>query len=171
MTERGQELLDLYPDFLQKDPVTQAICNAEGEERVLIDAAVQTLQDTLFAATATENIHLWEIALGLPQNPGYTPEQRQQVVIAFLARAIITGSGVDWERIAGQILGVTWTYSVGGINNSQLTIEIPYSPESLQARVLEMLLRSITPATVTINVTYSEGFLLDISLLDDDLLG
>lgn len=171
MTERGQELLETYPAFLRSDPVIQAVCNAEGEERVLIDAAVDELSRNLFPATADTQLHLWEASLGLPINPPYPLAQRQQIVLAFLARALITGSGLDWEFVANQILGVVWSYSVGGVNNSELTIMIPYAPGSLRARVLERLLESTTPATMTINVTYTEGFILDESLLDDDLMG
>lgn len=171
MTERGQELLELYPDFLQSDPVLQAICNAEGEERELIDAAVDELQRNLFAVTADTLLHIWEASLGLPINPALSDELRRQIVLTALARALMTGEGVDWERVAGEILGASWVYNVGGVNNSELTVTIPYAPGSTQARVAEILLESITPATMTINVTYKEGFLLDVSLLDDDLLG
>lgn len=161
----------MYPLFLRDDPVIQAICNAEGEERVLIDAAVEELKRTVFAVTADTNLHLWEASLGLPINPPYSVADRREVVLAFLARAIISGSGLDWEFVANQILGVAWTYSVGGTNNSVVTITIPYRPGSLKARVLEALLESTTPASMVINVTYAEGFILDESLLDDDLIG
>lgn len=172
MTEKGQELLEMYPYFMQADPVIQAICNAEGEEFVLLHEKIDELSRNLIVGTASEHLYLYESLLKLPVAPvGLSEAARLGIVLAFMSRATISGSGIDWERVATQILGVTWTYSVGGTNNSVLTVQIPYAPGSIQTQLLEILLETITPASMVINVTFTDGFILDASLLDDDLIG
>ena len=171
MTPAGQALLDQYPRAFHGAHLLRAICNAKGEEFVLLDTQLDLLQKNTIPSTAEEFLSLFEAELGISiDNPAMTLVERKDAVIAFMQRAAMTGSSWDWERVATTILGTGWSWSIGGTNNSELTVLSPDAAGTIRAELAEALLETITPATVLINVTYSEGFILDESLLDEDLL-
>lgn len=170
MTTRGQLLLEQYPPFLRKAHLIRAVCNAAGEEFVTRDIWIEYVERNTIAASATALLDFYEDMLGLPNQPGAAVESRKNTILAFMSRAGITGSGVDWRRIAAIILGEGWTYEVIDPNHSVLIVDMPLLQGTLAAELAEALLRSITPASMRVDVTYGGGFILDESRLDEDVL-
>jgi Uncharacterised protein conserved in bacteria (DUF2313) len=173
MTARGQALLEEQPVWRRQDQVTQAVCNAAGEEFDLLDEAIDTMQRNVIPATAEEFLALFEETLGVSvENPNATVEQRHATVMAYMSRLTMTGSGVDWERVASIfIYSGVWSYEVSGTSHNILNVFLPYPAGSVQANLAEALFRSITPAVMTIQVSQGPGFDLDESPLDEDGLG
>ena len=174
MTDRGQQLLGMYPPFLRGDQTIQAICNAFGGEQVVFDQMMERTTSILFPAyelVDVAHLSLYERILDIPWNPGRTDAQRQATILTVLSRLTMSGSGADWVAVASSIIQSTsWSYTIGGTNNSVVTIRVPALSTSSEAGIMARLLRSITPASVQILVTDGLGFFLDDSLLDVGLL-
>jgi hypothetical protein len=169
MSARGQALLEDLPPVLQRNHVMRAICNAEGSEFEILDEKIDMVRRNLIPVTTRELLAIVETELGLSVDDALSDDDRAATVVAYMSRAALDDTGVNWERLAGFILGTSWTYSVGGVNNSELVVTVSFAEGSVRADLAQSLLETITPATMTINVVYAEGFLLDISPLDDDL--
>lgn len=166
MTSRGAELLQMYPPFLRDEQTLQAVCNAIGPEFDLLDQAIAILENGLTAASATDTLFLFEVMLGMTPRPvGVTLAVRTQNVITFMSRAVMSARGIDWEGLVTLLLGQGWRYTVGGVNFSELTVYIPFGAANIKAQLAAALLRSVTPATMTIVVLYDQGFILDRTLL------
>lgn len=164
-------MLDYYPPFLRTDYRRMALCNCAADEFNLLDLAVSKLERNCIPNTAEEHLNFYEAMLGVSvDNPNMTLVERKNTVLAFLKRVAMSGSTADWVEVAGLILATTWSYSVGDPDHNVLTVRVPYTVGSIQAELAEALLGEITPAVMLINVTYSQGFILDESLLDEDLL-
>ncbi len=170
MTERGLTLLNQYPPFLRKAHLIRAICNAVGEELVIRDEWIDYVARNTIPASATALLDFYEDMLGLPNLPDASVESRKNTILAFMSRAGITGSGVDWRRIAVLLLGEGWVFEIIDPNRSVLIVEMPLVAGTIAAELAEALLRSITPASMRIDVTYGGGFHLDESRLDEDVL-
>lgn len=172
MTPRGQETLEEWPFVLRKEHNYRAIANALGGAHDQMDADLDRLSALLHPVTALDHLGLYEKMLGLTVDPpGQTIEQRRDTIMTFLQRSLIGDSGLEWESLARLVLGNQWSYTIQDPKHSVIVIEIAYAAGSLQAVLAETLLRSITPASCRVNVVYAGGFLLDISRMDDDLLG
>lgn len=170
MTERGLALLEQYPPFLRKAHLIRAICNAAGAEFAIRDERIAILERDTIPSSALGLLEFYEDMLGLPRQPNETVIARKDRILAFMSRAGITGSGVDWRRIAAIILGEGWTYEVIDPNNSVLIVKMALVQGTMAAELAESLLRSITPAAMRLDVTYGGGFILDQSRLDEDIL-
>lgn len=178
MTPAGQRLLDMLPVAFRRDKQLQAIYNAAGPEVELIDGLLSQLQEDVIPFTAERSLSIYEAWLGISvANPAQTDEERKAVILAFLARVGMDGSGLDWERVAALLIGPGFVYRKhipgdGGTPPANtLAVYLPFgSPDTISAQLAEALLRAITPANVVINVGYSSLFFLDESLLDIDLL-
>lgn len=170
MTTAGQKMLESYPPFLRKSHLVRALCNASGEEFVTRDIWIAYVELNTIAKSATALLEFYEDMLGLPNQTLATVASRKNTILAFMSRAGITGSGVDWRRIAAIILGEGWTYQVTDPNNNVLIVSMPLLQGTLDAELAEALLRSITPASMRLDVTYGGGFTLDESRLDEDVL-
>lgn len=167
MTEPGQRLLERYPPFMRSDPTLQAVCNAAGPENDAMVTNIDVVANELEPKNASQLLAVWEFALRLTSQPDDTPAQRLNAILTAVQRATVQGTGVDWERLAGLALGSDWSYTVGGVNNSVVTVTVPYSNTSIQGQIARTILQAITPASMEIIINQGAGgFLLDESLLD-----
>jgi hypothetical protein len=167
MNASGQVMLDKYPAFMRDDPTIQAICNAVGPENDAAQAVIDQIANELEPVNADQLLSVWEFAMGSSASDNATQQERLAALLARIQRAGLDGRGVSWERLARLALGSNWTYSVGGTNNSVLTVTTVYSNTSLQGQLARAVLSAITPATMTIVINEGTGgFLLDESLLD-----
>ncbi|MDT7782067.1 MAG: Bacteriophage Mu-like, Gp48 [Pseudonocardiales bacterium] len=178
MTAMGRELLELYPPFLRRVPLIQGVCNAVGGEVELQDAMLDELERNLTAATAEEHLGLWESQMGLTVDPpGLSVAQRQALVRGYMALMVASGSGLDWEATITLVLGTSgWSYLTNDPSNPSsppphvVRLYLPYAPGSMSASIAVKLVRAATPAADQIDVFYTQGFILDESLLDSDPL-
>lgn len=177
MTAEGQALLEEYPPFLRNDQTIQAVCQALGGEMVTYEEMHQAMLNCIFPAATllvnspTAHLAIYEEMLNVPGDPTRTPAQRQITILAALSRLAISDTGADWVANASLILNSTsWSYSLGGTNNSVITITIPALASGEAALTAATLLRAITPASLSITVTNGAGFNLDVDLLDVGVL-
>lgn len=175
---RGLEWLATLPPFLRKDATMQAIADANGQEWDILDTYLDELQRNVIAVTVSEHLDVWEWFLGLTVNPaGQTAGQRLTTILAFMSRATLDGSGLSWESVTTNVLGTGWAYqtNIPGDGTTPaanvVRVTLPFASTSTQASVALILLRSITPANTDLIFIFSDSFQLDVSQLDDDLLG
>ena len=179
LTGKPAEMLQRYPPFLRAVPLVQAVCAAIGGEMDLQGTMIDELERNLIPATADVHLDLWESQLGLTvAPPGLDTAQRRNIVVAYLSVLAMDGSGVSWEANATRVLGTSgWSYQTNIPGDAStppphvIRLSLPYAPGSLQATVATSLLRAITPAADQLQVGYSQGFILDVSVLDNDPLG
>jgi len=171
------DMMDMVPPVLWDVPLYQAVYDALGEQYELLDETIDTLQNNTIPASAEEYLSLYEGFLGITVNPpGATVDERKEVVIAFMQRAIMDGSGLDWIAGADKLIDMSWSYEThddevpGSPAAHIIVVKLPYTSGSIAAQLAETFLRSITPAATQINVVYEQGWLLDVSQLDNDLL-
>lgn len=173
LSDSAQAILDLQPVALQSTSMFRAIAAAQAEQFDALDASLLILEQTFFPMVAVEHLDLWETMLNLPS--AGTLVQRRTAVLAFLSRAVASGSGLDWVATATRLLGTGWSYRTyqtsGGDGLTPpvhvINVFIAYDPDAISATTAELLLNSITPANTSINVSYSEGFILDVSTFGD----
>lgn len=177
MSEMGDELLSQIPVFLYHNHQFRAIMNVLGQQFQKLANYIDSIMRNLTPVEADFAMPLFERLVNLPiAPPGLDMEQRRALVLAGFMRVIATGSGIDWVSNMEKLLGSDFEYSehVNGDPSTPpvhtVAIFIPFDGTSALSAYVEKFARSITPATIHINVTYSDGFILDVSQFDDDLL-
>jgi hypothetical protein len=171
MSERGQTLLELYPPAVRNDYTLEAICNVWADALDDLEEAVEQMQLLVIPATATDHLEIYEAMLRIiADTSSLSPAYRKLAITTFLARMAMFGTGAGWLDILNRLLGTGWTYSIDDPRQSVLTYATAFAPGSPEAQLAELLIRSVTPATMTINETATGAFLLDDSKLDEDQL-
>lgn len=170
LTERAEVLLgDVQPE-LSDDPIVQMAMQAIANELDRLEDAAIALRDGFFPTTAVDPaLSLYERGFDLPvAPPGQTIEARRALVAAHF-RKRIAGSGLDWEMALTQAMGTTeYAYSEGP-GPYQITIRYGFSPGAPTAAAVRAFAREITPAHIEVLASYSQGFLVGISLIGDPL--
>jgi hypothetical protein len=180
--DRGQDLLELLPPVVRRMPLYMAIMDALGDQLNQLDVALQALFDTMAPTTATDHLDIYEAEVGIvtPRDSTGVPLQslaaRRATVVSFLSRVLGIGGGANWQTMANAFLpGFSYRThnSADGTSPAPHVINIflSISAGSAAAEQAQSLIQSITPAVDQINVTFGEGFILDESPMDDDLMG
>ena len=174
LTDRALSILEMLPLPLRETAFYQACAVAQAEQLDALDAAVDLLERNMIPASADEWLAEWATMFGVQVDPSATVEQKRTIVLAFVQLMVASGSGLDWEAAVTRLLGTNWSYQthvVGGTTPPSHTINVyvSYDASATSAQVLEILLDSVTPANTTVNVAYSEGFILDASGFGDPL--
>lgn len=166
------------PMVLERDPDIRASLYAQAKEVERLDAHVERLRRNLFPQTADEiGLLWWESMLGLTiEPPGLTVDERRQIVLAFYRVSGLEGTGLAWEASVTRFVGAGWTYrehepAVGSPAAYTIQITVPFPPGSAGYARLRSLLALITPANLEIFVSSADGFILDESGLDVEVLG
>lgn len=173
MTAGGQKLLDELPLFLRVNHQYRAWCNALAEQIGILEAETTRLEAEAIPSTASAMLGLWESIVDISVPDGTTVAQRRAALIAFISIMSSDGSGSSWVANLDKILNTTWTYEVHdpAVPTSPpanyINVKVPYATGSFEAEILRDFLQRITAATVVLNAFYSQGFILDESLLDE----
>ena len=163
-------MLSYLPEYWAGEPLFVRIIQAEANEIDRIDELFDWIEQSLQPGSAEDPIlGEWEAILGLPVRPaGVSVEQRQ----AKCAAAIQTLDAGSSERVLEALeaaLGVEG-FEVTRDEPDVLkdTITIPYASGGYTARQVELLVRRMWPSHRGLFMSYTDGFLLDISRLDID---
>jgi hypothetical protein len=179
LSAKAQDLLALMPPYMTSDPFTQAIVNAYANELQRIEDSGLALvmagfpvvgDDTVLLGGAglAAMLSLYETLLLLPVAPaGVSLADRRTRVIAQLQKRH-AGEETEWVATMQAALGTTaWSYQEGPADYT-VTITLPYASGSFSAGQVLDLARQITPAHLSLSVSYSQGWLAGISLADVD---
>lgn len=179
LTALGQEFLEEIPHQFRRDPDIRAVIDVKSREVQRLRDRLEALSAGVFPQLDSAGAYtaIWEFTLGLSVNPdGYTLADRRSRVLAFLQKLHRTGSGLDFEQTASQLMGITWTYqehipgdALSPPENT-IRVKIAYASSSLKAADIRALLRAIIPAHLEIQVQYDEGFIIGDSLIGIDPL-
>lgn len=174
LTPTTCSMLDMIPAWARGDPDIQAAMLAMSNEVDRINQRIQDAIEGYFPQLASTYLYLWEASLGLSQNPeGLTVLQRQQRVLGFLAQRANLSSGASWVQAVTLLLGTGWTYSRYPDENTPrntLTINVAYVEGSPRASDLIALLQIITPANTELFINYGQGFIIEQSQIQEQIL-
>jgi hypothetical protein len=166
------------PAALHESPDHLAVIHSYARELDRVEAAIELVRLQFFPQHATVLLPVYERILGLTVAPvGWTEEQRQLAVLSQLARMRSEPGGATWETNVSKIVGnAGWTYATHDPNDAgsppanTILIRLPFPPSSDRYAVTERLIRAITEAHVDLIVTFTGGFVLDQSQLDQEAL-
>jgi hypothetical protein len=161
------------PSYYEDNPIIERVLQARANEIDRMDARIDVLKHGLIPGTATDELRLlsaWEYVLELPvAPPDATVSQRQAVIRAALRRRNAI-SAADVMDLLTAAIGAN--YSIARNTPAQLedTITIPYAPGSYLAAQVEAIARAAWSAHRRVFIHYAEGFILEVSRLDEDTL-
>lgn len=166
-------MLDDMPPYEADEPMIQVFVDSVARELQRVWDTANLFRHEFWPQNADEDfkaLSMWEGILGLPIQPdGIRPPARRNIVMAKLRARHVT-SGKRWVELLTAMLGSeNWSYVEGPFAYT-VTITIPYSSGSWRAGRLIQHARAITPAHIAIDVNYSEGFILNESLLSSGTL-
>jgi hypothetical protein len=173
ISETGQVLLDDLPPYLSEDATVQGVIDTLAREQQRITDVADGVRRTAFPSQADDTykmLSLWETLLGLPvKPPGVSDDQRRSKVLATLQGRDV-GTGEGWTKAVGQAVGTGWQQAENTPGPYQLTVTLPYAAGSYEGRQAANIIRAITPAHIDLLVSYGTGFLIDVSLIGQDVL-
>jgi hypothetical protein len=168
LTEDAEEKLRELPGWAQNAPEHKALCQVYANEGARQREFAQRVRDGMIPVQANDLTLPWfETMLRLTVNPpGLTEAERRDLVIARLLQAPSDPSGLTWEDRITSFLGPSWSY----VEEEPLTIRatVPWQPGSSQFALAKRILRKEIPAAWELIVQSAEGFILDLSELDNE---
>lgn len=175
LTDLSRTYISWLPTALQRSPEHRATCHARAKEIERLEGRIHEVRAQFFPTTATTLLGLWERLLKLTIEPaGKTLAERRTLVLVTLRAVASSPEGRRWVANVTSLAGAGWTYQEhipgDGTTPPENTVRIvlPYPPGSLLYQQLERLIREITPAHLDLIVTFSGGFVLDQSQLDQE---
>jgi hypothetical protein len=167
------KMLGELPPFVRGDPDHQAVQYAYGKELERLEAKIEQVRLQGAPSTATLLLKLWEATVGAEVEPAGIPEnERQLIVVAFMRALEANPTGLHWEAVIRLLAGAGWLYithihlDAGTPEPNEVHVILPFATASFWFGTVRRLIERITPAHVKLNVTASEGFMLDESELD-----
>jgi len=177
LTPLGRQILGELPPFVRQDPDHMAVAHAYAKEIERAEEAINTMRMQSVPSEATILLKLWEITVGAEVEPaGISTEDRQKIVTAFLRALAANPTGIHWEVVIRFLAGSGWLYidhikgDSGTPEPNEVHVILPFATASFWFGTLKRLIERLTPAHIKLNITATEGFLLDESKLDHDPL-
>jgi hypothetical protein len=177
MTPLGLAWRDRLPVVLRDSPEHLAVIHSTMREVERLEAAIEQVRRQFFPQQADILLKVWERQVGITvEPPGWTIEQRRTAVVAQLRKMRSSPSGADWMADVSLLVGAGWTYAEhvpGDVTSppaDTVRIELPFPPTSGMYGLIERTLREMIPAHVDLVVTFSGGFVLDESQLDQEAM-
>lgn len=163
-----EDLLADVPPFEQGSYEIAAVLNVTANELGRLAAAQGALIQNWFPQTADVLLGEFEDMLGLPVAPANTPlDVRRTVVLAYLRRLRVEGTGLDWTASMNSLAGSAWSYAEHDPANPSspvaYTLNVAIPP--VLAAVGWNFVRDITPAHLAINRSYTGGWLIGSALI------
>jgi hypothetical protein len=170
MTPLGRTLLNELPGWAQNEPLYKAAANIWSRESERMLAKAQEVRDAAIPSLEVPLLlEVWEASLHLPRKPaGLTEPERWASVLARIRRAIEDPSGLSWVKRVTEQIGSGWSYVEEAPNIINVTV--PYPPGSEAFLFGERVLLEEIPAAWELVYGSTEGFLLDVSKLDEEPL-
>lgn len=173
LTARAEEMLGSLSAYEQDDPAVIAVMRAGADELDAVVDVAETVRDQAWPHRADDSyglLRIHEQMLKVPAQPDAPLEQRQAAVKAAV-QARKSGAKSLWvSRMNTMMRGQQWTFRENYPARGQVTIEVPYDPDTYNAAQVEALARRITPAHIEIIMSYEQGFLVGISRVGRDAL-
>lgn len=178
LTDLGREFRDMAPVIFRDSPEHLAVWHATAKELERLEAAIETVRAQFFPQTADVLLGVYEGELGITIGgpPGATLDERRNLVLTYLRKLAGTPAGADWVENVTRLVGAGWTYEEHDPDDPTsppaytLRIHLPFPPSSGRYAQAENLIRDITPAHLDIVLSYTGGFLLDQSQMDQETL-
>jgi hypothetical protein len=153
------------------DPIVARWLEAVAPEVERLRALFLAVRATSIPARADDSVgslSRWERAFGLAVAPeGVSVAQRvAQILTAIQARRVAYGR--DWRAVMTVAAGGTpWTADANTPGPNQLTLTIPFDPDSYTGAQFKAIARRRTPAHVEIVMSYAGDFIVGVSLVGD----
>lgn len=177
LTPLGRALIGSLPPILRNSLSYKAVCHVLAKEAELLESRFEEVRLQFWPKSADTLLHAWEVLLRLPPDPvGLTTAQRRTLIEANLAKLSGDPAGSSWVANVTDVIGPGWTYRehVPGDGTSPppytIRILLPFGPTTMGAYIAETYIRDITPAHLDLEISYSAGFVLDRSQLDQEVM-
>lgn len=178
LTPLGVEMRDSLPPVLRESQDYLAVIHAVAKECERARAALEVVRAQFNPATATVLLGVWERITRQTVAPvGKSESERQAAITARLRKMLSIGKGSAWEEQVTALVGPGWDYEehIPGDGTSPpvgtLRITLPFPPEGSRYLEARDAIREITHAHLELEFESSEGFILDESRLDLEVLG
>lgn len=176
MAATARAMLDSLPTVLRPAPEFESVQHVLGREFDRFESQMGAVQAQFFPQSATEmGLPVWESLLRITPPAGATQASRRENVIALLRQS--SAGGVEWEAGVTALAGPSWAYlehepgDAASPDPYTVRVVVPFAPGSDTFLALERRLREITPANTDLVVVSVEGFLLDLSEMDQEAFG
>lgn len=160
------DLLSEVPPFERQSYEIIAVLRVVANEMARVAAGQEALTQQWFPASADVLLARFEAMLGLPVQPANQPlTVRRGIVLAYMQRLRLEGTGLDWIASMDSLAGSAWDYQEhdpadpSSPDAYTINVNIP----QVFASVGWTFVRDITPAHIVINEGYTGGWLLGVS--------
>jgi uncharacterized protein YmfQ (DUF2313 family) len=173
LTPTAQRMLATLPDYYQGEPLIERVVQARANEIDRIDALIDRVQVELQPANATDGLGLlalWEKTLSLPARPAAATEAQRRAKVQAVLRSV--GGSSSAETLTALAAAMAGSFTVSRDTPTPLsdTLTIPYDPGTYNAAIVQIIAARLWPAHRRLLLHFSNGFILDVSLLDQDTL-
>lgn len=171
VSEPGAAMLGMMPPFHTEDPHIVGIVDSLGREAANAETAIEATSLLFFPMRMKDPAHfaIWEYALDLPTDPAIPLHNRRNAIINRMRSFATAGAGYNWVNAVSALVD-SWSYEENEPDGYMIRIRTGYDSDSVQARQLIELVRSITPAHLDVVYEFGDGFILGASQLSVDTL-
>jgi hypothetical protein len=144
LTDLGRRLRDSLPSWLREDPDMRAVYHCYAMEAERQREMAREVRDNFIPGRLTEfGLAWWEAILGMPTVLSEPEVVRRAAVLSRLLASVPDSRGLSWEE--------------------QLALLVPGATYAEDAATY-----TLTPAHLDLILVSGEGFLLDLSELDQE---
>ena len=160
------DLLSEVPPFERGSYEISTVLRVVSNELARVAAGQEAMTQQWFPTSADVLLARFEAMLGLPVEPaGQSLTVRRGIVLAYLQRLRVEGTGLDWIASMDALAGTAWTYQehdpADGSSPPAYTVNV--NIPQVFASVGWTFVRDITPAHILVTEGYTGGWLVGVS--------
>lgn len=175
LTDGARAILDDMPPVLIEEPDIRAVAQVWARESERMTEKAELVRRQFFVSTADELLGIWETQLGITVREGSPRDEREIYLLGALEAITSAGEGHDWEVFVIALAGAA-AYQEHDPDDPDgpppytVWVLMPFAPSSDRFAMAERLIRRQTPANTDIVITSVDGFRLDESQMDQELM-
>lgn len=175
LTDTARRMAATLPSYYEGEPLLDRMLQARANEIDRLDAIVDQLAAEVIPGQATDAfglLGLWEAHLDLPVRPADATEGQRRAKVNAALRALDSASSADALDAIMAAMGGTGTFELHRDTPSALTdtLTLSVTSTSYNAIVIKRIALRLYPAHRNLLFSFADGFVLDLSLLDQDAL-
>lgn len=165
LDELAEELVDDLPSWAREAPEFRANARVAALESARMRERAAEVRDCFILQRVTGlGLAWWEAFFGITRAAGADDVEAREALLAALRATIPDSRGTTWEQHVEELAGGA-EYVEG---DGTITVTVPFPPGSEAFLRLERAIRVFTPAHLDIVISSGEGFVLDLSQLDEE---
>lgn len=170
LSETAVRIRESLPVFYHEDPILLRIMQAWANEVDRLDDLLDRLQDGFVPALASDDLGMlaiWEFITGLPVAPPDASVVQRRGKVLAVYRSMQGGSAATYIEVLNAAIGSSdWELLRDTPSAFQDTLQVPFDSTGYNAAQIAEIARRQHPAHRQLFVSYSDGWVLDASILD-----